>query len=487
MFDIRIASTPIKLFFLLHAGQIQAHKESGSSLPENMILPSKPKPPRNGPWPKEETSKAGARNTVQSCGQCCFSIVSASLYPDDLNSFYSKVIDFNGFLHASSAEVSDAALYEAALTTAKMTVGRPDLTATLVNEGVHLTVIGKDEKLTDVPEYSILGPGWDWARGVGPTRWIPVSSCAEENLLCMPSSVDVYYGENICIHETAHALQGSGGKLPTVRYTELGSSENLDSVLRSQYEQSVTNGGLWSGEYSATNHEEHWAEGVQSFYNANHYASANTRNELQSYDNGLYSIINRVFDGAESITCPASTCDCASYQCPASVTVTPQPTLVPTPQPTPDSTPVPTSVPTPQPTPDPTPVPTPQPTPDPTPVPTPQPTPNPAPTSTCTDNEFSFQATKPGENGWVKQKTCDGWVSRKSTAWRCYNVAGVKENCQRTCLDCCEETEETTFVLNGNGREKTCAWAAINPGLRCKKPPTRQMCAVTCGECNADS
>ena len=459
MFELRIASTSIKLFFLLHAGQIQAHKESGSSLPENMILPSKPKPPRNGPWPKEETSKAVARNTVQSCGQCCFSIVSASLYPDDLNSFYSKVIDFNGFLHASSAEVSDAALYEAALTTAKMTVGRPDLTAALVNEGVHLTVIGKDEKLTDVPEYSILGPGWDWARGVGPTSWIPVSSCAEENLLCMPSSVDSYYGENICIHETAHALQGSGGKLPTVRYTEFGGSENLDSVLRSQYEQSVTNGGLWSGEYSATNHEEYWAEGVQSFYNANYGASANTRNELQSYDNGLYSIINRVFDGAESITCPASTCDCASYQCPASVTVTPQPTPVPTPQPTPD----------------------------PTPVPTPQPTPNPAPTSTCKDNEFSFQATKPGENGWVKQKTCDEWVSRKSTAWRCYNVAGVKENCQRTCLNCCEETEETTFVLNGNGKEKTCAWAAINPGLRCKKPPTRQMCAVTCGECNADS
>ena len=106
---------------------------------------------------------------------------------------------------------------------------------------------------------------------------------------------------------------------------------------------------------------------------------------------------------------------------------------------------------------------------------------------TCVDIAEPFQATKPGEQGWVKQKTCDGWVRRKSTAWRCYNVAGVKENCQRTCLDCCEETEETTFVLNGNGREKTCAWAAINPGLRCKKPPTRQMCAVTCGECNADS
>ena len=102
---------------------------------------------------------------------------------------------------------------------------------------------------------------------------------------------------------------------------------------------------------------------------------------------------------------------------------------------------------------------------------------------TCVDIAEPFQATKPGEQGWVKQKTCDGWVRRKSTAWRCYNVAGVKENCQKTCTNCCTETEET-FVLIGNGKEKTCAWAAMNPAVRCMKPPTRQMCAVTCGECD---
>ena len=144
------------------------------------------------------------------------------MYPDDLNSFYSKVIEFNSFLHASLAEVSDAALYEAALTTTKLTVGRPDLAAALINKGVHVTVIGKDENLTDVPEYSILGPGWDWVQRVGPTSSMPVSSCAGENLFCMPMSVEVYYGENICIHETAHALQGSGGNLPTMCYMEFG-------------------------------------------------------------------------------------------------------------------------------------------------------------------------------------------------------------------------------------------------------------------------
>ena len=102
---------------------------------------------------------------------------------------------------------------------------------------------------------------------------------------------------------------------------------------------------------------------------------------------------------------------------------------------------------------------------------------------TCNDSTESFQATKPGDKGWVKMKTCDGWVKRKSTAWRCYNVGGVKENCPKTCTSCCVESDDEAFVLLGNGKSKTCSWAKTNPGTRCRKPPTRQKCAVTCGQC----
>ena len=103
--------------------------------------------------------------------------------------------------------------------------------------------------------------------------------------------------------------------------------------------------------------------------------------------------------------------------------------------------------------------------------------------TTCSDNTDTFTATKSDPNGWVKQKTCAGWVNRKSTAWRCYNVGGVKENCPRTCTNCCVENEGT-FTLLGNGKNKTCTWAQANPGPRCGKPPTRQNCAVTCGQCD---
>mmetsp|Transcript_1490 Transcript_1490/g.3847 ORF Transcript_1490/g.3847 Transcript_1490/m.3847 type:complete len:414 (+) Transcript_1490:305-1546(+) len=285
---------------------------------ENIIL-MKPKPLPSADQLRNRTKNGTTnRSAPKSCGSCCYSVVSAVGY--DLNPFYGKVVEVDGFVIASSAAVSDDALYEAALTFAKMTEGRPDLVTNLIKEGVHLAVIGKDEVLTDIPEYSILdSSSWDWARGVGATQWIPVTSCAEENLLCLDD--DAYRGENICIHETAHSLQGSGGKLPLPRTIELNGSDDLDQALRALYTQAVEVDKLWAGEYSATNHEEYWAEGVQSFYDANIFTSANTRAELQSYDNGLYSIISRVFPADVTLTCPTSSqCDCSSFSCPRTQT-----------------------------------------------------------------------------------------------------------------------------------------------------------------------
>ena len=123
-----------------------------------------------------------------------------------------------------------------------------------------------------------------------------------------------------------------------------------------------------------------------------------------------------------------------------------------------------------------TPAPTPAPTPGATPTPnptlgtTPAPTPAPAPfTSSCNASTESFVALKPG---WdlTKEKTCNDWVTRKSTALRCYKVEGVKENCPLTCLNCCIDNTEPFTLLN-NGKEKDCAWAAVNSNVvRCTHP-----------------
>ena len=81
-----------------------------------------------------------------------------------------------------------------------------------------------------------------------------------------------------------------------------------------------------------------------------------------------------------------------------------------------------------------------------------------------------------------KEKSCK-WVTRKNLPWRCKNVIGTKEACPKTCTNSCKDNPGT-FTLRSNGKDKRCAWAAINTEERCKKASARQNCAVTCGECS---
>ena len=60
--------------------------------------------------------------------------------------------------------------------------------------------------VTSIPEHRHLGRWWDTrARGLGGTLHIPVSSGAEENLLCY--SNDRYRSEDIFLHEFSHGIQ----------------------------------------------------------------------------------------------------------------------------------------------------------------------------------------------------------------------------------------------------------------------------------------
>ena len=230
-----------------------------------------------------------------------------------LDPFYAKVVDVAGFKVASSSAVRDAAVLEAAYTLARMTRNRPDLVATLVAEGVHMAVIGEDEVLTDIPGYAGLGSGWDWTRGVGATQWYPITSCAEENLLCLRD--DVYAREDVCVHETAHSLQGSGGKLPTQRLTLLTGGEDLDAAIDTLYDSAMSD-GLFDNTYAASNHEEYWAEGVQAYFGINAegpvggdgvHNQIDTRAELQAYDPPLFDLIHGIFPDDVDMSCLETT------------------------------------------------------------------------------------------------------------------------------------------------------------------------------------
>jgi len=382
-----------------------------------------------------------------SCGSCCYTIESASSYNDKLDlSFYAKVINIDNFLVTCSSSTSDAALYQAALTFDKMTKDRPDLISTLVAEGVHLTVIGKDEVTTDVPEYEALGSSWDWTRGMGATMSYPVTSCAEENLLCLND--DPYSDENICVHETAHTLQGSGGKLPTTRYVENddSSDDDLDQAIQNAYGTSVTNNGLWSNTYAGTNHEEYWAEAVQSYYNVNAegpnsgdgvHNSISTRSELQSYDSEIYNIIAKVFPSDEtSAECPPTTCNCNTFKCPSDDNGNNDDT---------DDN-----------------------------------------NGGCQDSPLRFKITK--EDGRKIMRDC-AWVSVKAGN-RC-TFDGVASACSNSCGTCddCDDSALRFKITKNDGRKimRDCAWVSVKAGWRCTFDGVSQACRAACGTCLVSS
>ena len=70
--------------------------------------------------------------------------------------------------------------------------------------------------------------------------------------------------------------------------------------------------GKWGKTYAATNVEEYWAEGVQSWFNANQYSNppngihnhVSNRDALREYDPGLADIIVQVFRDDWTYICP---------------------------------------------------------------------------------------------------------------------------------------------------------------------------------------
>ena len=209
----------------------------------------------------------------------------------DLDPVYKKHVSANGFPVLSSKAVPDYALLEAAYLINKMLAGRDDIRGALIKNKTRFVVMNHDELTTDVPEHSDLQPSRYWdrrARGLGATHQRPVVSCGAENLLRYQG--DHYFTESILVHEFAHAIHRMG--LNSI-------DEQFDKKLKRACDDAIK-GGLWKDTYAATDVEECWTEGVQSWFDTNRPADdvhndVDTREELQQYDAQLAKLIAEVF------------------------------------------------------------------------------------------------------------------------------------------------------------------------------------------------
>lgn len=214
-----------------------------------------------------------------------------------LDSFYKKYTLANGIPIISSAKVPDSALVRAWSIVKFMTNDLPKANLKQMQKaGAKVGVMARYEGTTDIPEHAHLVNdttlNWDLrARGLGGDLNSPLTTCAEENLLCY--QIDKYHAEDILIHEFAHAVH-SIGILPI--------DSTFNSQLQSLLDQAIAN-GKYKNTYAKTNLYEYWAEGIQNWFNVNaevekpdgKHNQVNTRAELKAYDPDLYELIHQYF------------------------------------------------------------------------------------------------------------------------------------------------------------------------------------------------
>ncbi len=228
-------------------------------------------------------------------------IVVPTAPPDELelDPFYTGYVDSGGIPIVGSEGVSAEAFARAHYVIANMLRGQPCTRAAIVDSGIRIAILARDEVTSDIPEYSDFYeafPGVDWdtrGRGFGATLVRPVTSGSVDNLL--QDSTDPWLGENILLHEMAHSYWEFGVR-------DLAGGASMDDRLEAAYAEAGAT-GLWEDTYALTNSAEYWAEGVQTWFNSNASAEpangihnwVDSRSELAEYDPLLSDLIAELF------------------------------------------------------------------------------------------------------------------------------------------------------------------------------------------------
>ena len=228
--------------------------------------------------------------------------------PDSLNldPFYEQYVDVNGIPVICSHKVTKQAIYNACNIIDYLTKILPEpVRNEMIRRGARMGIMARYEGTTDIPEHHYLindtTLNWDVrARGLGGDTICPLSTCAEENLICLV--IDKYHAEDITIHEFAHSIHIIG--IATI-------DTGFNALLQKTLDKAIAE-GKWINTYASTDIYEYWAEGVQSWFNVNaevpepdgKNSPINTRSELKEYDPDLYEILSRYFpETTDQISC----------------------------------------------------------------------------------------------------------------------------------------------------------------------------------------
>ena len=208
--------------------------------------------------------------------------------------FFGKRLDYDGIPLKAPTNVVDAALFAAHDRLSMMMSNLPSVRAKLRAAGAELQIIGRNQVTTDLPDWQ-HDKGKPLAEYHGLTRDQRTRGmgglhtyCGEENLLRLEQ--DRYRGRDICVHEFAHNILGSG------------TSRVFHEQVRAQHRRSLDR-GLWVGSYGGSNLDEFFAE-LSMWYFGTHGdlgmkgpKPANGRDGLKAYDPEAYALLDDFYSG----------------------------------------------------------------------------------------------------------------------------------------------------------------------------------------------
>lgn len=206
-------------------------------------------------------------------------------------------------------QAGDEALLQANDTIRKMFAYRHDILKALIADGVKLVVLGRKEKLSDLPEYAAIRQ----IQGFNP-RARSLDYSKEAKLLVVGEEDVMGNPERDCpvVWQFARALYYVTGTRPLdpnwesrppgiwqqyeLRLQRM--DVRFDEKLKQTHEAGVAR-GLWKGMPAARDRVEYWTAGVLAYFDA---AGRNapkgaarpiaTREALKNYDPGLYGLVH---------------------------------------------------------------------------------------------------------------------------------------------------------------------------------------------------
>jgi hypothetical protein len=237
-----------------------------------------------------------------------------------IDPYYTKFTYAREFVVLGSKQVSDEALLKANDVIRKMFAYRHDILKAMIADGARLVVLGRKEKLSDLPEFNALRvtAGFDEVRYLDYTPSQKLMVVPEENVLGLAD--DPFAGKCLVVSLFAKGLYHVTALRPAVPNFEkqrgLQQYElrvrrmdvDFDKKLENIYAEALSK-GKWKGTSAARTRVAYWAAGVEAYFDAagagepahNADRPITTREALKTYDPELYALVDETMAYREHV------------------------------------------------------------------------------------------------------------------------------------------------------------------------------------------